>query len=190
MLQDPVTANRANKHEGRDRRASYFCSKYEKRGMLSFNFSTLLVFLLPYVPSAIIAKNACRGDPVPCKNFYDKGDFCVFNGEGSGSTSHHKAWRGGTDCWCPPYEGEDIEKYGNNYYWCYSGKRLGLGINTHDGYYRWMQAEEPLAQNWANCDYTALDVERPNLEWAVKHCDGIPKESGVNGWGNSYDIPS
>ncbi len=45
-----------------------------------------------------------------------------------------------------------------------------------------------MAQNWLNCDPIAPDVENVNLEWAVKHCDGISHETGVIGWGNSYDI--
>ncbi len=55
-------------------------------------------------------------------------------------------------------------------------------------YFRWIQAYGPFAQNWFNCDLTAPDVENVNLEWAVKHCDGISHETGVNGWGNLYDI--
>ncbi len=83
--------------------------------MVSSSFSTFLVFLLIYVPSATIAKKKAWKDPVPCKKIYDKGE------EGSFRTvrgvDKTEIWRGGTNCWCPPYEGKDIEKYGNNFYW-------------------------------------------------------------------------
>ncbi len=84
----------------------------ETRKMFSFSFSTLLAFLLNYVPSATIAKKDASKDPVPCKNFYDEGEKGSFRTiSGASSTV---PWRGGTNCWCPPYEGKDIEKYGNN----------------------------------------------------------------------------
>ncbi len=57
-----------------------------------------------------------------------------------------------------------------------------------DSWFDWIQAHGPFAQNWFNCDPTAPDIENVNLEWAVRHCDGISHETGVNGWGNSYDI--
>ncbi len=145
--------------------------------MLSFNFSTLLVFLLPYLTSTTTATPLKKAweDPVPCESFYDKGR------QKSGDIE----WRGGTDCWCP-----DKEKYGNNYYWYHSGevKPTDFRINAkeRDGYYQ----GENIAQNWFNCDPTALDVENPNVEWAARHCDSIPKESGVKGWGESYRIPN
>ncbi len=41
-----------------------------------------------------------------------------------------------------------------------------------------------------NCDTTAPGGENPNVEWAASHCDSIPRDTGVSGWGNSYDIPS
>ncbi len=155
--------------------------------MLSFSFSTFLVLLLLYLPPVTIAKKRTWKDPVPCKNFYDKGQEGDYK---AGLNSYEEEWRGGTDCWCPPYEGEDIEKYGNNFYWYKSGSIKGRKFLTNwiISYFCYIQS--PIyAQNWHNCDPTALGVENVNLEWAAIHCDSIPVESGVNGWGNSYDIP-
>ncbi len=56
--------------------------------------------------------------------------------------------------------------------------------------FEYIQTTGPYAQNWFNCDPTAPDVENVNLEWAARHCHSISHESGVNGWGNSYDIKS
>ncbi len=42
--------------------------------MFSFSFSTLLAFLLLYVPSATIVQlKKAWEDPAPCQQFYDKG---------------------------------------------------------------------------------------------------------------------
>ncbi len=179
VLQDSVPAHRANKHAGRDRRASYYQYKYEKFDMLSFNFSTLLASPLLYVTSTI-AKEVWK-DPAPCKNFYDEGEggqFC--SDEYEFNSEPYSNSRGGTDCWCPPYEGKDIEKYGNNYYWSHSGELWGhVTIASYTfpfgvKYFDWVQARGPFAQDWFNCDPTAPDVENVNLEWAVRHCDSVP----------------
>ncbi len=163
--------------------------------MVSSSFSTFLVFLLLYVPPATIAKKRkapsakkkAWKDPVPCKNFYDKGEKGTFRTVRG--VDYKEIWRGDTNCWYPPYEGKDIEKYGNNFYWYHSGGLWGHFLQTKvDSWFDWVQAHGPFAQNWFNCDPTAPDVENVNLEWAVKHCDGISHETGVNGWGNSYDI--
>ncbi len=156
--------------------------------MVSFSSSTLLAFFLLYVPSVTIAQlKKAWEDDVPCKNFYDRGASGEFRQVGS-SRDHNRRWRGGNNCWCPPYEGEDIEKHGNNFYWYYSGELWCDSFTTGSGLYNWIQAQGPFAQNWVNCDPTAPDVENVNLEWAVKHCDGISHETGVNSWGNSYGI--
>ncbi len=131
-------------------------------------------------------KKAWR-DPAPCRIFYDKGEEGRFHD--ADGNNDKEAWRGGSNCWCPPYEGKDIEKYGNNFYWYYSGELWGEYLVTKaNSYFHWIQAHGPFAQNRFNCDPTAPDVENVNLEWAVKHCDGIPHETVVNGWGNSYAI--
>ncbi len=71
--------------------------------MVSSSFLTFLVFLLLYVPVATIAKKRkapsakkkAWEDPVPCKNFYDKGQNGSFRTiSGDKSTVH---WRGGTN---------------------------------------------------------------------------------------------
>ncbi len=145
--------------------------------MVSSSFSTLLPFLLLFVLSTTIAKKKAWEDPVPCRNFYDKGEYKVL-------IDRHENWRGGTDCWCPAEQ-----KYGSNYYWYHSGKMKPRYFRTGLWYFfSYVQADGPFAQNWFNCDPTALGVENVNLEWAARHCDSIPKESGVSGWGNSYDI--
>ncbi len=139
--------------------------------VFSFSFSTLLPFLLLYVLSTTIAQKRALTDPVPCRNFYDEGSYEELIGR-------HENWRGGTDCWCPAEQ-----KYGSNCYWYHSGKMKARYFRTSLGhFFSYIQADGPFAQNWFNCGPTAPDVENVNLEWAVKHCDGISHEVGVNGW--------
>ncbi len=144
--------------------------------MLNFSYSTFPAFLVLYVPSASIPqlKRAWR-DPVPCKNFYDKGQKRAYNED-------PREFRGGTNCWCP-----DEEKFVSHYYWYHSGENGAREFDTEArANFSWYQGDN-FAQNWANCDLTASHLEK-NVEWAARHCDSILKESGVNGWENSYDI--
>ncbi len=85
--------------------------------MFSFNFSRLIAFLLLYVPLATIAqKKKAWQDPVPCKNFYDKGAKGTYHVPNERLDKYEAEWRGGTDCWCP-----EEEAYGSNKYWYHSG---------------------------------------------------------------------
>ncbi len=134
--------------------------------MFSFSFSALLAFLLLYVPSTTIAKRSARTDPTQCKTFYNVASA---------------GWRGGTNCWCP-----DEKKFGSNFYWYHSGTNKVHQFKDGEQFFSYYQGEN-FAQTWVNCNTSAPGVENVNVEWAAMHCNGIPNEKGMNGWGNSYD---
>ncbi len=104
------------------------------------------------------------------------------------SVSELTNWRGGTDCWCPPHEGKDIEKYGNNGVWYHSGNVLPRSFSTSEFFTFAYYQGDNFAQNWAGCDSAALTDKEPNVIWAVSHCEAIHPQTGAGGWGNQYEL--